>query len=123
MKSFKIYGTPNTPEIIFDVIKKELSFNGMSLPEYGGEFYDNVESHLPDFFKEVGNNLTVIFNISYMNTTSNKRIYHIFKTCIKTIPNVKFIWKYSEDDDDMKEQGEIFEHGLGISFEYQAQQL
>lgn len=120
MKNFKIEATANTPEIIFDIDKKTISFNGVSLPEYGGEFYDMVENQIFDFIDNIKDDLTIYFRIIYMNTSSNKRLYHIFKTCRSKISNIKIVWMYDVDDDDMKEQGEFFEQGLGIEFEYRA---
>jgi hypothetical protein len=122
MKNFTIESTVDTPEIIFDVTGKKISFNGNSLPEYGGVFYDGVEKHILDFINAVDGELTIIFNITYMNTSSNKRLFFLFKMCNETAKKFNVIWKYSEDDDDMKEQGEIFEHGLGIKFEYESQE-
>ena len=35
---------------------------------------------------------------------------------------VNIIWIYDDNDDDMKEQGQDFEHSLGINFDFQAKQ-
>ncbi len=122
MKNFTIESTIDTPEIIFDVTNKTITFNDNSLPEYGGTFYDDVEKYVYEFIDAVDGELTIIYNITYMNTSSNKRLFHLFKTCNEKAKKFEVIWKYSEDDDDMKEQGEIFEHGLGIKFKFQSQE-
>lgn len=120
MKNFTIESTIDTPEIIFDVTNKTITFNDNSLPEYGGTFYDDVDKYVNEFIGVVNCELTLIYNITYMNTTSNKRIFHIFKTCSEKANKFEVIWRYSKDDDDMKEQGEIFEHGLGIKFKFES---
>ena len=118
MRTIKIDSTINTPEIVFDITKKTFTLQGNSLPEYGGTFYDDVEKHLHYFLSYCNNELTIIFNLTYMNTTSNKRVLELFKICRKKITNLNIIWKYSEDDEMMKEEGEIFEKILELKFEY-----
>jgi len=118
MRTIKIDSTINTPEIVFDITKKTIMLQGNSLPEYGGTFYDDIEKHLRYFLSYVNNDLTIIFNLTYMNTTSNKRVLELFKICKNSVNNIKIIWKYSEDDEMMKEEGEIFEKILELKFEY-----
>lgn len=120
MKNFTIESTIDTPEVIFDVTNKTITFNDNSLPEYGGTFYDDIEKFVSEFINAVDGELTIVYNITYMNTSSNKRLFHLFKTCNETAKKFNVIWKYSADDDDMKEQGEIFEHGLGIKFKFES---
>lgn len=120
MKNIIIQGTIVTPEIIFDFNNKTITLNGSSLPDYGGTFYDDVENKLYNFLQLIDNELTIIFNMVYMNTMSNKRILELFKICKKRIPDLKVIWRYQSDDLFMMEEGEIYEKLLNMEFVYQS---
>lgn len=120
MKNIIIQGTIVTPEIIFDFNNKTITLNGSSLPDYGGTFYDDVENKLYNFLQLIDNELTIIFNMVYMNTMSNKRILELFKICKKRIPDLKVIWRYQSDDLFMMEEGEIYEKILNMEFVYQS---
>lgn len=120
MKTFTIQSTPITPEIIFDYDNSTILFNGKSLPEYGGTFYDDVEDKLNVFLFQIKDDLTIVFNLVYMNTNSNKRMLELFKKCKKSKPKLKIIWKHLYDDEIMKEEGETYEKILDIQFSYES---
>lgn len=116
MENLIIESTYGSPEIIFDVISKKLIFNKKSIIEYGGNFYDKIDEILPEFLKTIDNELTIIFNLEYLNTISKKRLLFVFKNCVNVIKNVKLIWYYETGDLDLMELGEIFELELNIPF-------
>lgn len=120
MKNINIQATPITPEIIFDFNNQTITLKGKSLPEYGGTFYDEVEDKINFFLLQIENELTIVFNLMYMNTSSNKRILELFKKCKNSKPELKVIWKHLYDDDFMKEEGETYEKILNMKFVYQS---
>ena len=123
MKNLIINGTASTLEIIFNIDKKTLLLKGNSLPENPTEFYMMVDDYINEYLIQHQNNkLTIICDITYMNSSSNKRIFQLLKKCVSMFTTVNIIWIYDDNDDDMKEQGQDFEHSLGINFDFQAKQ-
>jgi len=115
MNTTIIDGTKNTPEITFDVENKTLSLNGKSLPEDSETFYLKVNELLDEFLQEINyTGLKIVCDLSYVNSSSSKRIYDIFKMSMKMVCNPDIIWRYDVDDDDVKEQGEEYEMALGL---------
>lgn len=113
-----IEGTLNTPEIIFKYDVGVIVLNGYSLPEYDDNFYDKIDKEVQKFLNVNKENITIIFNLVFMNTYSNKRIFHLIKNCKENVNNLNVIWRYAIDDDDMLEQGEFYESSLGMKFQF-----
>ena len=119
MKNLTINKTKSTPEIQFDVNKKTLSIEGVSLPENVSDFYRILDIYLSDYVSKVGNDkLIIYFDVIYMNTSSSKKIFNLFKYCMNTFNELKIIWVYEEGDDETLELGEDFEKTLDIKFEF-----
>jgi len=118
MNNYIIYGTETTPEIKFDYNNKIIIFEGVSLPEYGNDFYDDVEKKIVEFVNSNSNNITIIFNLVFINTSSNNRIYNILKFCIDNVKNFRVIWKYEKNNDVILEHGEIYEKALNFKFKF-----
>lgn len=118
MNNLIIGKTNNTPAVVFDIAKKELMFSGKSLPENAIDFYNVIEDYLKEYIRSFNDKLTIICDLEYINSASNKKLFQIFKNTINGVNEIKIIWMYDSDDDDMKEQGEDFEHALGIKFEF-----
>lgn len=114
MNTTIIDATKNTPEVIFDIENKTLSLKGKSLPEDSEKFYVNVNEIFENFLTEINyTGLIIICDLSYVNSSSSKRIYNIFKMSMKMVCNPDIIWRYDVDDDDVKEQGEEYRMALG----------
>jgi hypothetical protein len=122
MKNLIIDRTASTPEVIFDVDKKTLSLKGNSLPENPTEFYMIIDDYINEYLIHQSNKLFIICDITYMNSSSNKRIFQLIKKCVAMFNVVNITWIYDVNDDDMREQGEDFEHSLGIKFNFQSKQ-
>jgi hypothetical protein len=123
MKNLVINKTTNTLEVIFDINKKTLLLAGNSLPENPTEFYGIIDDYINNYTQNYQtHSLDIICDITYMNSSSNKRIFQLLKKCIAIFDKTNITWIYETNDDDMKEQGEDFEYSLGVDFNFQMKQ-
>lgn len=117
MNNLNLKATPSTPEINFDSTSGKLEILGKSLPEDVMEFYKQIFEWIEDFLKSKPNKLVIIFHLIYFNTASAKAIVDIlFKVKNGKTADTKcdIIWKYDEEDDDMKDVAERFEEITGL---------
>jgi hypothetical protein len=119
MKNLTIYGTLNTPLIKIDVDNKMFEISGISLPENPHEFYEPVIEYIMNYNQ---NELTIIWDLQYCNSSSTKSILLLLKKCVESINKVKVIWIYDFDDDDIKELGEDFQHSINTVFEFRVRE-
>ncbi len=122
MESIYIKGTRRTPEISFK-INGFLAINGVSIPEDANEFYKSTMEWLDKFEKLEPENVNFKINFVYINTTSTSIILKILRKVFevaKDKENLKIIWTYEQDDDDMYEQGKVLERLVGHPFRFEA---
>ncbi len=119
MKNLLINSTSSSPAVLFFVERGVLNFSGKSFSENAIEFYKKIEDSLDIFIAEHSHNsLLITCEFEYINTSSSKLLFNVLKKAAKNIENVSVVWGYEEDDEDMKEQGEVFEESLDIHFDY-----
>jgi len=75
----EILGTNNTPKIVYDDINNELCFRGNLYPENTNEIF---QSYYDFIDKYVGDNISICFDIDYINSTSSKELLILFKYLI-----------------------------------------
>jgi Cdc6-like AAA superfamily ATPase len=110
MKNLYINATHSTPAVFFNINKGILTITGKSFPENSSMFFDDIDKALDEFIKEHSNvDLTITCEFEYINSLSNKAVFNILEKAAKSLNNVIVVWKYEENDEDMKEQGEFFE--------------
>ncbi|MBC8385571.1 MAG: DUF1987 domain-containing protein [Candidatus Cloacimonetes bacterium] len=111
MKALKIEATKATPEINFDPDKNLLQITGESYPENAGIFYNDMMEWLKEYFKDKSRKTTFNLKITYLNTSSSKIVTDILEM-IQNFSNnngeILLNWFYEEDDEDSKDNGEIF---------------
>lgn len=116
MNIIEINQTTNTPSVIFNLEDGVLFISGKSFTEYPHKFYNNIISYLNDLKTQY---LQIILNIDYTNTLSNKLILEM----LKIFGNNKIChitWMYDENDEDMKDLGELYKQILKVDFELKA---
>lgn len=109
--------TDETPLVTIDE-NGVLTFSGKSLPEYAKYVYLPVIVEISELTKEAKLK-EVVVEIDYFNTASKKVFLYIFKM-LENIPDVKIVWRYKEDDEDIIELGETFFSGLNVNFVFQS---
>lgn len=113
MENLYIESTLNIPSIKIDVVEKTFEISGISLPENPFDFYDSLMNRINNINL---NEFDIIFDLQYCNSSSTKSILLLIKKCIDLYKDINIIWRYFEDDEMMKEEGEIYEKNIRIKF-------
>ncbi len=120
MDNLLIIPTQSTPELIF-ISDGILMIKGNSHPVDVTAFYKPVFDWLEQFKTSTPEKVTLTFELEYIDTPSTRIILSISRL-VSELANdkvkVKIIWKYDFEDDDMLDQGKIFETKLGFPFEF-----
>ena len=109
MKSLYIKSTRNSPEINFDLERREFIISGRSIQTNPQKFYDDVIVWLEKFAAQNPEDLTVRFSLNYYNLASAKRfmfMVYLFSQMKLNGCSLNIEWRFIEDDEFMKEFGE-----------------
>ncbi len=118
MNNLIIESTINTPTIKFGTDGR-LLMEGRSLPENVAKFYQPVVEWCAMLSAEV---VKMDINLEYINSASAKKILELLKVLDSNNKIKEFIviWHYEKDDEDVLENGQIFEELLRKAvFRYQ----
>ncbi len=121
MDVIKIKGTEDTPTIILDTEREIYEISGRSLPEDVAVFYDPVLNWLDEYAESPNEKTEFTFKLTYFNTASSKLLLDILLKLEELRENgndVKILWYYPEEDEDMQEAGEEFNEIVDIPFEH-----
>ena len=94
------------PYINFNARTGKCEISGESFPEKTEEFYGVLMRWLEQYMKEVKGPVDFLFNLSYFNTSSSKRILHIMillQEYKEKGGQVKATWNYDPEDLDLEE--------------------
>ena len=119
MEIINLEGTEDTPRIILDKTNKIFEISGRSLPEDSSEFYQPILDWLVEYKMDPLPETIFDFKLEYFNTASSKLILDVL-TVLEDIENVKVVWYFYEDDEDMEEAGEEFSELVDVDFEFKA---
>jgi hypothetical protein len=120
MEVLDIRGTTDTPKVLFDSENNIFEISGRSLPEDVITFYQPVIDWLDDYKQIPNKNTEFVFKYIYFNTATSKLIQDILlrlEQIHETGNEVKVIWYYEEDDEDMYDLGLEFKENVDIPFE------
>lgn len=115
LKNFHIKSTETTPDVIYNVEEKRMTLDGKCMPEDVNEFFGELETHIDNYNDD---KLTIVCNLVYINSASNKKLFELLRKGVLKIKEMDVVWISDDDDDDMMEQGENYEHALGIKFKF-----
>ena len=120
MSKLEIKGDKKTPEVVFSGAGK-LKISGRSIPENSTEFYSPVLNWLDDYSSNPSKETLLTIELEYFNTSSSKCLLDVFR---KLEPlhagkksDVRVLWKYEEDDEDIMEAGEDYQSIIKLPFE------
>lgn len=122
MEVLRYKSTSQYPEIILDKGTGTFEFSGNSLPEDAKAFYEPILQWWDAYMLDPNPETVVKFKMIYYNTPSSKLIFQVFKKIEKlaSIGNkVKVIWKYNDEDIDIKEAGFDLSEHVKVPFEFQ----
>lgn len=111
METIKINNTDDTPKVILDAENEVFEISGMSMPEDVNLFYEPILTWLEEYANNPNKSTEFIFKLTYFNTASSKLILDILYKLEEIFENgfnVRILWYFAEDDEDMHESGEEF---------------
>ena len=123
MEVINIQGTDDTPNVILDKDNGTFEISGRSLPEDVNLFYQPIMDWIDAYSEEPSDSTNFNFKLEYFNTASSKIILDIllkFEEIVENGNDVKIIWHYHEEEEDMLEAGEEYADIVEIPFEYEA---
>ncbi len=120
MSNLIISDSIKTPTVLFD-ITGILEIKGKSIPENSLEFYRPVFEWLDIYSQSPAPKTELKISLEYFNTSSSKCLLDILRR-LETInlsgkSNVKVLWFYDADDEDMMEAGEDYQALVKVPFE------
>ncbi len=120
----ELYLNPNelSPGVILDKKNATFQIYGISCPENAFEYYASVFNWFEKYKKDPLKCTIFNFNFMYFNTSSAKFILIFMNKLGELLDlgyNLKIRWFYSEEDDDMKEEGEDFEDLLDYDIDFE----
>ena len=109
MDNLIIESTKSTPKVIGDTQTGNLTLSGNLFPENSIIFFKPIYKWITDLSKQC-NSFEIEFELNYISSSS---VIQILKTMqlveeLNSDSNIKFIWKYEEDDEDIQKLGEEF---------------
>ncbi len=120
MENLIIKAGIKTPSVNLDPDKRQLRFEGRSIPEDTIRFYEPILKWIEEYIKTGRNTVTDLhINLEYFNTSTSRYLFGIFKTleAYHTSGNPILIhWYYEKDDIEMEESGEDYASILKIPF-------
>ncbi len=120
MNNLHIKPSQESPTIDFNV-NGEFLIEGISLVPNVHSFYKPVFDWLEEFEKNLPPRVSIRLEFEYLNTASIHTVVTILKRLVNyTEKNVevKIIWCYAADDEDLLENGQNFENYVNYKFEF-----
>lgn len=120
MEPLDIKATNDTPKVLFDPETGVFEISGRSLPEDVVSFYQPVIDWLDEYGENANDETEFVFKYIYFNTATSKLVQDILiklEQIKEAGKEVRVIWYYEEDDEDMLDLGEEFSENVDIPFE------
>jgi hypothetical protein len=122
MKRLEIKETNNTPHILFDVESAVFVIEGKSFPEDSKEFYRPLIEWFDGLIStKYSSAVTLTFNLFYLSSSSIISVKQLLMKLSELSNNgakVTVLWKYDDDDDDIKKTGEDYQKITKLNFEF-----
>lgn len=119
MENYTLTPTPKTPRLYFNAESGDFEISGRSIPENSIEFYRPLMEWLDNYVKQPSSTTRLTVNLEYFNTSSSKCLVEIFRKLEKAgeSSDIKVLWHYEEEDEDMMESGEDFKKIIKVPIE------
>jgi hypothetical protein len=122
MDNFIIEGKLNTPSVNMNASNGLLKIFGRSIPENPVKFYQPIENWIEKFIQTSPVDLTLQIHLDYLNTHSTECVLILMKKIEgyykSSNTNIKIIWNFDEDDEDMEDLGKDLSTLVSIPFKY-----
>lgn len=121
MNALIIDGKTNSPTINFNADTGLLKIIGRSIPEHPVNFYQPLENWLTEYITTNPKEIKLFIHLDYLNTHSTECILILMKKMEQyyreTNADVKVLWRFDEDDEDMETLGQDLSSITKIPFE------
>lgn len=120
MDNLVIEATESTPFINFKADVGFLEMKGRSIPEDATAFYYPIFDWLNSYVDKPAENTVVHFYLEYINSISQKMLIDIFLFLSKLYHEghpLEIIWFHDEEDEEIREEGNVFRTKLNIPIE------
>ena len=118
LKKVEIAPKIDTPSVLLDPDTGICNIEGKSYPEDIAAFY----MHIIDWFEEYAEigekDLELNMKLGYFNSASQKVFTDIFEKLIDAKVNVVINWYYPDDDEEILENGKIYEGLTDLKFNF-----
>lgn len=122
MEPLIIAASEETPGINFDKTEGKFLIFGKSFPEEVKNFFDPVLLWLQDYEENPNEETIFEIRLEYFNSATSTMILEIIYALERIVKDkgkdVKIIWNYLEEDDDMLEVGTEYSEMVQIPFEF-----
>lgn len=122
MNNLIIHGNRSTPSVDFNLNTGIIKIFGRSVHENPIKFYEPISDWIEEFLKKNPKKITFQIHVDYLNTLSLKEVLTLMKKleAYSKLSNstVKIIWKFDEDDEDMKDLGISISTIINLPFEH-----
>ncbi len=109
----------DTPYICLDPETGVCEIKGKSYPEDITAFYSQVLDWFDEYSLLGKEDIVLSMDLTYFNSSSQKMYTEIFGRLMDTPNfNVKIKWYYDEDDDEILENGKIYQNLTDLEFEF-----
>jgi hypothetical protein len=119
MENYTLTPSPKTPRLYFNSESGDFEISGRSIPENSIVFYQPLMDWLDQYIANPATETKLTVNLEYFNTSSSKCLIEIFRKLekLKDKADVKILWHYEEEDEDMLESGDDFKKIIKIPIE------
>ncbi len=121
MNTLIIEGKTNSPTVNFNCNTGLLKITGRSIPENPVKFYQPIEDWISSFLETNPNKITFYIYLDYLNTHSTECVLILIKKLesyyTATNTEVKVIWNFDVDDEDMQILGSDLATLANVPFE------
>ena len=120
MNKLIVEKTRLTPEIKLDPATGVFEIKGRSIPENAMDLYYPIIDWLHNYSKKPAKATLFKVFFEYLNTSSSKYLFEVFRILEKISSggyDVRVIWYYEGDVEEMKDTGEDYANLINIPFE------
>ena len=111
----------HTPRIIIDPAKNVFEITGKSFPEDSKQFYKQVFDFLEKNSSSLPKTIEFKFNLFYLSSSSIisiKQLLLKLKEYREKGMDIRILWHYDSDDDDIKKTGEDYVKLTNLDFRF-----
>ncbi len=103
---FRIEDTVDSPLVVVNADVPQVIIRGISMPENAFEFFNPIELRIMEFLQNMGDDVMVEIELSYLNSMSGKQILQLIRKIKSAHGNLRISWKYKNEDELIRIKGE-----------------